>query len=104
MGTPENSCSRRGARRRRPCGEADEHEPSAPADDGAWMDDAIVVVERNEGTGRRPVTLVDPASGFSLSWTTSRSRGAERDQRSFAPVAAVVVAALLELELKENPS
>jgi hypothetical protein len=39
---------------------------SAPADDGgAWMDNATVVVARNEATGRETVTLVDPATGFS---------------------------------------
>ena len=35
-------------------------------DDGAWMDDALVLVERNVNTGRETVTLVDPASGRSL--------------------------------------
>jgi hypothetical protein len=39
---------------------------SGPPDaGGAWMDDATVVVARNETTGRQTVTLVDPASGFS---------------------------------------
>jgi hypothetical protein len=47
-------------------GGAHEHEPLSPADDGAWMDDATVVVERNDRTGRETVTLVDPASGVSL--------------------------------------
>jgi hypothetical protein len=76
-------------------GGADEHEPSAPADDGAWMDDAIVVVERNEGTGRETVTLVDPASGFSLLVDDEPlTKGANETNVPSAPVAAVVVAAL----------
>lgn len=38
---------------------------SVPDSDGAWMDDATVVVARDEAAGRRTVTLVDPKSGFS---------------------------------------
>ena len=68
------------------------------------MDDAIVVVERNEGTGRETVTLVDPASGFSLLVDDEPlTKGANETNVPSAPVAAVVVAALSELELKENP-
>jgi hypothetical protein len=37
---------------------------SAPDDEGAWMDDAMVVVSRDEAAGRETVTLV-AASGFS---------------------------------------
>ena len=76
-----------------------------PADDGAWMDDATVVVERNEGTGGRPVTLVDPASGFAARGRRAASRrGAERDQRSSRPRRRRRRGGTLELELKENPS
>jgi hypothetical protein len=34
------------------------------ADDGAWMDGAIVMVEHNLTSGRETVTLKDGASGF----------------------------------------
>ena len=83
-------------------GGAHEHEPLAPADDGAWMDDATVVVERNDRTGRETVTLVDPASGRSLlvndePLTPERERGrrAVRPHRRRRRGGA--------LELKENP-
>ena len=76
-------------------GGAHEHEPSAPADDGAWMDDATVVVERNDRTGRETVTLVDPASGVSLLVDDEPlTPGANETDEPSAPVAAVVVAAL----------
>jgi hypothetical protein len=39
--------------------------PSAPADDGVWMEAAAVTVTRDPVTGRETVTLTDPASGFS---------------------------------------
>jgi hypothetical protein len=76
-------------------GGAHEHEPLSPADDGAWMDDATVVVERNDRTGRETVTLVDPASGVSLLVNDEPlTPGANETDEPAAPVAAVVVAAL----------
>ena len=72
------------------------HEPATQVDDdGAWMDDAVVVVERNVGTGRETVTLVDPASGFSLLVNDEplTPEANEADAPS-APIAAALVAAL----------
>jgi hypothetical protein len=72
------------------------HEPATQAeDDGAWMDDAVVVVERNVGTGRETVTLVDPASGHSLLVNDEplTPEANEADAPS-APIAAALVAAL----------
>ena len=72
------------------------HEPATQVDDdGAWMDDAVVVVERNVGTGRETVTLVDPASGFSLLVDDEPlTKGANETNDPSAPVATVAVAAL----------
>jgi hypothetical protein len=76
-------------------GGAHEHEPLAPADDGAWMDDATVVVERNDRTNRETVTLVDPASGFSLLVDDEPlTPDANETDAPSTPVAAIVVAAL----------
>jgi hypothetical protein len=47
------------------CTGAPEGSSAPPDDGGAWMDDATVVVARDEASGRETVTLVDPASGFS---------------------------------------
>jgi hypothetical protein len=64
-------------------------------DDGAWMDDAVVVVERNVNTGRETVTLVDSASGRSLVVNDEplTPEANEADAPS-APIAAALVAAL----------
>lgn len=72
------------------------HEPATQVvDDGAWMDDAVVVVERNVGTGRETVTLVDKASGLSLLVNDEplTPEANEADAPS-APIAAALVAAL----------
>jgi hypothetical protein len=46
-------------------GSSGSSESSAPGSDGAWMEDATVVVARDEAASRQTVTLVDPRTGFS---------------------------------------